>query len=161
MFCSCLARMSSPPTPTSSSGSPVDVARERAPIALPGCRQIRRGNPDDGAPRPSRRRLRHLGHPPPRSPALWRLLRRPRLSCPPRQAHRRHAAPPPRQRRRQLTARRPEEESLRLFPNVERSYCYGKSPSYRVLVGLFLCRRLSSVTETNTRIELRLNIFSI
>ena len=39
---------------------------------------------------------------------------------------------------------------------------YGKSPSYRVLVGAFpQCRRLSSVTETNTRIELRLNIFSI
>jgi hypothetical protein len=67
--------------------------------------QIRRGNPDDGAPRPSRRRLRHLGRPPPRSPALWRLLRRPRLSCPaPRQANRRHAASPRRQRR-QLTAR--------------------------------------------------------
>ena len=65
----------------------------------PARRQIRRGNPDDGAPRPSRRRLRHLGHPPPRSPALRRLLRRPRLSRPaPGQAHRGHAAPPPRQR---------------------------------------------------------------
>ena len=48
----------------------------------PARRQIRRGNPDDGAPRPPRRRLRHLGHPPPRSPALRRLLRRPRLSRP-------------------------------------------------------------------------------
>ena len=95
---SCLARMSSPPTPTSSSGSPVDAAREGLLSPRPARRQIRRGNPDDGAPRPSRRRLRHLGHPPPRSPALRRLLRRPRLSCPaPRQAHRRHAAPPPRQ----------------------------------------------------------------
>src|SRR5208283_3573117 len=124
--------------------------------------QIRLGDPDDGAPRPSRRRLRHLGCAPPRSAALRRLFPRPRISRPaPRQANRGDAAPPPRQRWRRLTARLSEEESLRLFPNVERPYCYGKSPSYRVLVGLFLCRRLSSVTETNTRIELRLNIFSI
>ncbi len=75
MFCSCLARMSSPPTPTSSSGSPVDGARERAPIASPGSLQIRLGDPDDGAPRPSRRRLRHLGCAPPRS-----VNRRPKLT---------------------------------------------------------------------------------
>src|SRR5271154_5939062 len=36
MFCSCLARMSSPPTPRSSSASPAAAARERAPIASPG-----------------------------------------------------------------------------------------------------------------------------
>ena len=55
MFYSCLARMSSPPTPTSSSGSPVDVARERAPIASPGSLPNTLGDPDDGAPRPSGR----------------------------------------------------------------------------------------------------------
>ena len=86
----------------------------------PASRQIRRGNPDDGAPRPSRRRLRHLGCAPPRTAALRRLFPRPRISRPaPRQANRGDAAPPPRQRRRRLTARRSEEESLRLFPNVE------------------------------------------
>src|SRR5208283_285269 len=84
--------------------------------------QIRLGDLDDGASRASRRRLPHLEHPPPRSPALRRLFRRPRISRPaPRQANRGDAAPPPRQRRRRLTARRSEEKSLRLFPNVERA----------------------------------------
>src|SRR5271165_5974325 len=34
----------------------------------PARRQIRRRNPHDRAPRPPRRRLRHLGDPPPRNP---------------------------------------------------------------------------------------------
>ena len=60
--------------------------------------QIRLGDPDDGASRPSRRRLRDLEHPPPRSPALRRLFRRPRISRPaPGQANRGDAPPPPRQ----------------------------------------------------------------
>lgn len=88
----------------------------------PARRQIGRRNPHDRAPRPPRRRLRHLGHPTPRNPALRRLLRRPRLSRPaPRQANRRHAAPPPRQRRRRLMARRSKEERRRLFLRIERT----------------------------------------
>src|SRR5271166_559035 len=76
----------------------------------PARRQIRLGDRDDGAPRPSGRRLRHLGCAPPRSSPLRRLFRRPRISRPaPRQANRGDAAPPPRQKRRRLTARLSEE----------------------------------------------------
>jgi len=83
----------------------------------PARREIRRGNPDVGAPRPSRWRLRYLAHAPSRSAALRRLLHRPRVSCPASgSADGRRAAPPPRQRER-LAARRPEEERLSLLPN--------------------------------------------
>jgi hypothetical protein len=119
----------------------------------PARRQIRRGDSDNGTRRPSRGRLRHLGRPPPRKPALRRLLRRLRLSCAaPRQANRGDATPPPRQGWRRLTARRFEEERLRLFPNVERPPGLpAHSESNRSLRAQSLLSRRVSVDEPRRR----------
>jgi len=113
---SCPARTSSLPLRHRSHRMPALHAEGRL-SPRPARREIRRRNPDVGAPRPSRRRLRYLAHAPSRSAALRRLLHRPRVSCPASgSADGRRAAPPPRQRER-LAARRPEDERLSLLPN--------------------------------------------